>query len=82
MNDIGIDVSKKVSKPINKDKTDETDVIVSMVDRSKLPQYLQNSDKLILWTIEDPKNMDYEGHVKIRDMIYEKVKMLVKDLVK
>ncbi len=51
-----------------------------MVSKEMLPSYLQNSAKLILWDIKDPKLMDYAGHVAIRDQIYEGVKKLVKEL--
>ena len=45
-----------------------------------LPGYLQSSAKLVLWDIDDPKSIDYAGHVAIRDRIYKKVKELVKEL--
>ena len=51
-----------------------------MVSKEMLPSYLQNSAKLILWDIKDPKLMDYAGRVAIRDQIYEGVKKLVKEL--
>ncbi|EET90304.1 MAG: hypothetical protein UNLARM2_0332 [Candidatus Micrarchaeum acidiphilum ARMAN-2] len=53
-----------------------------MVAKNDLPGYLQKSDKLILWDIVDPESMDYDGHVKIRDMIYKKVQVLVKNIIK
>ena len=80
MKDIQLDVSDKVSKKLTKGMSNGADVVVSMVSKDMLPSYLQSSAKLVLWDIKDPKFMDYEGHVAIRDQIYEKVKKLVKEL--
>ena len=80
MKDIKLDVPDKVSKKLTKDMSYSADVVVSMVSKDMLPSYLQSSAKLVLWDIKDPKFMDYEGHVAIRDQIYEKVKKLVKEL--
>ncbi|EQD60676.1 arsenate reductase [mine drainage metagenome] len=80
MGELGIDVSDKVSKPITKDKADEADLVVSMVGKEKLPEYIQRSNKLVLWKVDDPKDMGYEGHVEIRDKIYKNVEQLLKQL--
>ena len=56
------------------------DVVVSMVSKDMLPDYLQSSAKLILWSIKDPKLMDYAGHVAIRNQIHKNVNKLVKEL--
>lgn len=79
MKEIGLDVSNKISKALTEDMANSSDIIVSMVHKDALPHYLQNSNKLILWDIKDPKFMDYPGHAAIRDQIYGKVKELVKE---
>ena len=80
MKEIGLDVSNKVSKALTDDMVKSSNIVVSMVHKDALPSYLQNSNKLILWEIKDPKFMDYAGHVEIRNQIYEKVRKLAKEL--
>ncbi len=82
MKERGMDVSEKVSKRITKEMVDDADMVISMVSMDMLPGYLNGSKKIVLWKIEDPKNMDYEGQVKIRDQIFDKVIRLVKVIVK
>ena len=82
MSELGIDVSEKVSKQITKEMVNDADMVISMVSMDMLPEYLNGSKKLVLWKIEDPKNMDYEGHVQIRNQIFDNVSKLVEDIVK
>ena len=80
MRAIGLDVSGNVSKKLTEAMAKDADIVVAMVNKNMLPSYLQNSVKLKLWDIKDPKFMDYAGHVEIRNQIYGKVKDLVKGL--
>ncbi len=80
MKDIGLNVSDRVSKKLTEDMVSNADVVVSMVSKDMLPDYLQSSAKLILWSIKDPKLMDYAGHVAIRNQIHKNVNKLVKEL--
>lgn len=82
MNELGIDVSGKLSKRITKRMVNDADLVVSMVGREMLPGYLNDSKKLVIWKIEDPKNMDYEGHILIRNQIFNRVSKLVKEIIK
>ena len=80
MKEIGIDVSDKISKKLTKDMFDSANVVVSMVDELMLPEYVRISGKVRYWEINDPVNMGYEGHIKVRDEINDKVKELVEEI--
>ena len=80
MKEIGLYISDNVSKAITKDMFDTADLVVSMVDKSALPEYAQNSDKVTFWKIENPHFLDYDGNVKVRDTIYKNVAELVEKI--
>ena len=80
MKEIGIDISDKISKKLTKDMFDSANVVVSMVDELMLPEYVRISGKVRYWEINNPVNMGYEGHIRVRDKINGKVKRLVEEI--
>lgn len=80
MKDINLNVSDNMSKAITKNMFDKADIVVSLVNKSELPEYVQKSGKVIFWDIENPKGMDYEDTARIRNMIYKNVAELVEKI--
>ena len=80
MKDIGIDISQKKSKKLTKEMIEKADVVVSLINKKILPDYVTKSPKLKLFKVEDPGGENYEFHCKIRDRIKKYVKKLVKEI--
>lgn len=80
MKEIGIDTSKAIVKKITPLLSRKADIIISMVPRDMLPSYVKDSPKLKIWEVKDPGGFSYETHTNIRDIITEKIKVLIKEL--
>ncbi len=79
MNEIGIDVSHGVSKPLTQKIFDEADIVVSMIGKEWLPEYARHSRKVRYWHVDDPEHMTHAGKARTRDKIYSRVKRLIKE---
>lgn len=66
---LGIDVSNNIRTQLTPEILDECDVAIVMAEPENIPDYLKKSDKVINWTVEDPKGMDLENTIEIRDQI-------------
>lgn len=75
MNAKGIHIAKKYPKPISEELVNEADKIVVLIDKSNLPQYVKNSDKVEYWTI----NTDFSHIETIRDEIEKKVMKFIEE---
>lgn len=78
MKDEGSDISQYERRQITEDDLDKYEVIVSMASESDTPRWLLESPKYTHWEIEDPRGQDYKTTAKVRDLIKEKVKDLLK----
>ena len=80
MNELGYDLSSHHSKSLEEVKQlAPFDAVVTMGCGDACPW--MPAKKFIDWEIPDPKNMKEKDFQKIRDLIGEKVKELVQDLV-
>ncbi|MCR4326986.1 MAG: low molecular weight phosphatase family protein [Nanoarchaeota archaeon] len=89
MNELGIDVTKKRVRQLNKKLVDSADMVIAIMSEKRanldLPSYTRLSRKFKLWKIEDvsgtlKKSTQYEMHKKNRDEILKRVKELIKEL--
>ena len=80
MAEIGIDVSDNVRTQLTPEILDQCDVAVVMAEPETIPDYLQKSDKMITWEVEDPKGMDLEATSEVRDQIESLIGDLLLDL--
>lgn len=79
MDEEGIDIRKKISKKVSKEMVDWADrVIVFHPEKKDWPDFLQNSEKVEVWEVEDPGGKDLEVHRIARD----KIKKIVKEITK
>jgi arsenate reductase len=78
MKDEGIDISHYLRRQIAQDDLQRYDVIIGMTKASELPQWLLGSSKYTHWEVEDPRGQDYKTTAKVRDLIKEQVRRLIK----
>jgi len=75
-----IDVANKNPVRLSKELTEFADKIIVITDKIYLPDYLQNSDKLIFWDIKNGEGKDYEFHVAMRNQLEKLVESLIKKI--
>ncbi len=78
MKEKGIDLSGKRPKGLNEIPPIEMDYLITMGCEETCPAVL--SKKTLEWNIPDPKGKSIEDFRKIRDMIEDKVKILLKEV--
>lgn len=76
-NEIGFDLTNKISKEISKEMVDNTDKIIVIGEKNNWPEYLINNYKVEFWDIEDAAGKDLDFHRRTRDKIMTKVKELI-----
>jgi protein-tyrosine-phosphatase len=77
---IGIDIADNVRTQLTPEILEDCDRAVVMAEPETIPDYLQKSDKMILWQVEDPKGMDLEATSEIRDQIESLIHDLIAEL--
>ena len=78
MNEQGVDISESLRDQLTPEMVQEADKVVVMADDDNWPNYLRNSDKVVMWTIEDTRGMDPDS----ARPLYDEIKRRVQDLVK
>ena len=79
MRETGIDVSGKIRKQLTPEMVGSADLVVVMSE-DKVPDFLENCDKTIYWSIANPKGKSLDEVNRIRNQILELVKQLLRDL--
>lgn len=77
MNDIGYDLTTHRSKSLEEFEGTEVDIVVTMGCGDSCPSV--RAKNRIDWAIPDPRNLPYEEFVKIRDLIEQHVKTLLRE---
>jgi len=80
MNEIGIDVSAEVPKPLTGNMVKAADVVVTMGCGDACPIY--PGKRYEDWELEDPAGKDLETVRRIRDDIEGRVRALVAELTR
>ena len=78
MKEKGVDLSGKQPKGLNDLPNVEMDFLVTMGCEEACPAVL--SKRIIEWAIPDPKGKPMDFYRKVRDLIEEKVKALLKEM--
>lgn len=73
----GLDLSQKKVKHVTQEMVNDAHRVVVMCDRNSCPQFLQNSEKVIYWEVEDPSNSPVENYKRVRDQIKTNVLELI-----
>ena len=77
MNEQGIDVSESLRDQLTSEMLQEADKVIVMADEDNWPDYLRNSGKVVVWTIEDTRGMSPDS----ARPLYDEIKRRVQDLV-
>lgn len=77
MQEEGIDISKNKVKFVTEEMVKEANKIFILCKKELCPDFLLNSNKISYLEIEDPYKMDLEGTRKIKNIIKDKVKLMV-----
>jgi protein-tyrosine-phosphatase len=78
MNEQGVDVSESLRDQLTPEMVQDADKVIVMADEDNWPDYLRNSGKVVVWTIEDTRGM---GPDSARPL-YDEIKQRVQDLVR
>ena len=81
MNEEGVDISESLRDQLTPEMVQEADKVVVMADDDNWPNYLRNSDKVVVWTIEDTRGMDPDSARPLYDEIKRRIQDLVKESV-
>ena len=78
MNEQGVDISESLRDQLTSEMVQEADKVVVMADDDNWPNYLRNSGKVVVWTIEDTRGMDPDS----ARPLYDEIKRRIQDLIK
>lgn len=77
MKERGIDVSSQYSKNLTSELVNQAYRVITMGCIDECPY--TSPEKTIKWDIPDPKGKDKQFFIKVRDLIEEEIKQLLKD---
>ena len=77
MSEQGIAVSESLRDQLTSEMLQEADKVIVMADEDNWPDYLRNSGKVVVWTIEDTRGMSPDSARPLYDEITRRVQELV-----
>ena len=80
MSEQGVDVSEKTRDQLTSEMVQHADKIIVMADDDTWPDYLRNSDKVVVWTIQDTRGMGPDSARPLYDEIKRRVQELVREV--
>ena len=80
MSEQGVDVSEQLREQLISEMVQEADKVIVMADDDTWPDYLRNSDKVAVWTIQDTRGMGPDSARPLYDEIKRRVHELVKEV--
>jgi arsenate reductase len=79
MNEQGVDVSESLRDQLTPQMVQEADKVIVMADEDNWPDYLRNSGKSVVWTIQDTRGMGPDSARPLYDEIKRRVQELVRE---
>jgi arsenate reductase len=76
MKEIGIDISHNKPRQITIEIVNDFDKVIVMAEPETIPDWLSNSPKTEMWTIQDAKDQNLETTRKIVEQIKSKISVL------
>ena len=80
MREQGVDISEKNRKQLTEEMVQEADKIIVIADRDTWPDYLSNSEKVVVWDIQDTRGMGPDSAGPLFDEIKQRVEDLVREI--
>ncbi len=78
MKEEGIDLTAREIKQITPEMVKSFDIIIALVQKEDLPNFVLECQKVRYWNIENPRGYDLKNTRKTKDQI----KKLIEDLIK
>lgn len=78
MEESGMNVRNNFTKALTQQMLVDYDIVVSMAEECDSPEYLNNSKKVIRWSIKNPMSVDRE----VAQDTYNRIHVLVSELIK
>ncbi|MBQ10798.1 MAG: hypothetical protein CMJ45_04540 [Planctomyces sp.] len=79
MNEQGVDISESLRDQLTPQMVQDADKVIVMADEDNWPDYLRNSGKVVVWTIEDTRGMGPDSARPLYDEIKRRVQELVRE---
>ena len=79
MKELGVDISQNVRTQLTEDLVRQVDRVIVIADRDTWPDYLSNSDKVVVWDIQDTLGMGSDEAQLLLDEIKRRVEELVRE---
>ena len=79
MSEQGADISEKTRDQLTLEMVQEAGKVIVIADEDTWPDYLRNSDKVVVWTIQDTRGMGPDSARPLYDEIKRRVRELVTD---
>lgn len=77
MNEEGVDISGFIRKQLTEEMLQDAQRAIAIIeDTEELPEFLQNSPKLIRWNVPDPKGKDLDFTRQVKDIIKRYIEKL------
>lgn len=80
LREIGVNIADKIRKQLTEDMFDKADKVIFMAEPNLAPTLFSKCDKIIHWSIADPKGQSLDHFRFIRNQIQTLVSELVTDL--
>jgi protein-tyrosine-phosphatase len=80
MRERGVDIGERVRTQLTPQMAEEADKVIVILPKEDWPDYLVESEKVVMWGFPDPVDMTPEGAWLIFDKVDERVQALVKEI--
>ena len=80
MADEQLDLSDNTRRQVTQAMVDAADKVIVMADRDSLPDYLQSSEKVVFWDLQDTLDGSHEFVLAVKEEIKQRVHELVQEI--
>ena len=80
LKELGVDISQNLRTQLTEDLVRQADKVIVIADRDTWPDYLSNSDEVVVWDIQDTLGMGSDEAQLLLDEIKQRVEELVLEI--
>ncbi len=80
LKEVNINAANQKRTQLTEALMDEADMVITMAEKDRSPDYLLNNPEAIYWEVPDPKHQPAEVTREIRNTISDLVEKLINDL--
>lgn len=78
--ELGRDVGEKEKQQLIPEMITTADLVVVIAEKERWPSYLQESNKILFWDIQDPVGMTDESAEEVYRQVQRRVEQLVAEI--